>query len=151
MMKGIRRSSFAKPGPATFLAAESGIRMLNFLPQSQLEQARIQLERKSRERSALPTYAEDKKDHRAPRMPPTTWAEYVSLLTTHCLFIEMLFGRDNLHVQGVQAVKDQILNMADIMDVMSNMYFAQVCWAVIKDTRRYSNKPCVMADFRNLA
>ena len=61
----------------------------------------------------------------------------------------MMFGQDNNHVQGVRAVNDQILNMADIMDAMSNIYFAQVCWAVIEEMGRHFNKPCVMADFRD--
>ena len=147
MIKCIRKASFVKSYPALFLTSEAGISMLNLLPHSCTEMERIRQDRETRKTCQLPTYTEANKMQKMPRLPPTTWSETVQLLTTYSLFLEMLFGRRNLHLQGVNEVKDQLMTMSGLTDILDPEYFAQVCWYVIDDMCRHFGEPLVMSDF----
>ena len=59
----------------------------------------------------------------------------------------MLFGRRNLYLQGVNEVKDQLMTMSGLTDILDPEYFAQVCWYVIDDMCRHFGEPLVMSDF----
>ena len=149
ILKGIGKANFTKPGPAIFLTAEGGLSLLDLFPQSRLENAQLFLEKETGEQSELPTYAEAKKQNKLPRLPPTTWADCTSALTTYYLFLHMLFGDNNSHVRGIQLVYNQLVSMAEIRDMMDGVFFGHLLWAVIEDMAKNFNEPLVMTDFQD--
>ena len=62
----------------------------------------------------------------------------------------MLFGTTNSHVQGVGvgAMKNQLMTMGRIMDILDQIYYPQVCWAIIDNMCIHFSKPTVMRDFQ---
>ena len=133
MVKCIYRTQFVKSGLAAFITAKSGISILNLFPRSWQAVAQLCYDKDVRDNSALQSYAEAKKRQKAPRMPPTTWAETASLLTTYALFLNMLFGKRNQHLQGLNDVRRQFMALSEIQDTLDEMYYANMIWAIIDD------------------
>ena len=84
-------------------------------------------------------------------MPPTTWAETASLLTTYALFLNMLFGKRNQHLQGLNDVRRQFIALSEIQDTLDELYYANLIWAIIDAMYRHFNEPLVMTDFESSA
>ena len=96
----------------------------------------------------MPTYTDARKLEKQARLPPQTWLECVSLLTTYYLFLKMLFGTTNSHFQGVGAMKNQLMTMEHIMNILNEMYYTHVCWAIIDNMCTHFSKPTVTDDFQ---
>ena len=72
------------------------------------------------------------------------------LFTTYALFLEMLFGQNNQHLQGLNAVRGQLMAMAQIRKVLTPMYFANVVWAVLDDGVRHFNECMPFDDLQGI-
>ena len=147
LMRAVRKVEFVKSSRATFITSEAGISMINLLPWSREGLTLMKKEREVREACALPTYSEAKKQQQQPRLPPTSWADTVALLTTYTLFLEMLFRHKNHHFLGIEGIIGQLKSTASICDALEAINYAQLCWAVREDMCIFFSESLVMDDF----
>ena len=151
LIMAIRKVEFTESGTATFITSEEGISLLQLLPRSPEEIAVMEGERKLREKTVKTlSYTEAKKMERAPRLPTWRFEDTMMLFTTYALFLEMLFGQNNQHLQGLNAVRGQLMAMAQIRKVLTPMYFANVVWAVLDDGVRHFNECMPFDDLQGI-
>jgi hypothetical protein len=78
---------------------------MNLMPQSREEMVRLNAEQCLRDNTmATATFAEAKKQQKSPRLLPTQFDSLTNLLTVYALFLEMLFTKQNAHLQGLNDV-----------------------------------------------
>ena len=147
-MTAIRKVELTESGEATFLTSDSRLSIIQMLPVGPTEEAQLEYERilRGKTRTTL-TYSEAKTAAKAPRLPPRTYESTLMLLTTYALFIEMLFGKNNAHLQGINAIRGQLMSMAQISRNLTPLYFENIIWAVIDDMCKHFNECMAMADF----
>ncbi len=54
-------------------------------------------------------------------------------MTTYVMVLELLFGDDNCHLQGVDEVLEAMMSIALHKDCIQPNYYANVVWKVIDD------------------
>ena len=94
----------------------------------------------------IPRPSDSKK---APRLPPTSWEETATLLTTYALFLEMLFGSKHEHLKGVDCVQRELMGMARIKQKLSTSYYANMIWEILDDMCKHFNEYMSLDDFQN--
>ena len=114
ILTALRKVIFTKSARATYATSESCLSPLLLMPRS--EEQRFEIEQDYQRRLAAGrnvTTADIRRAERAPRLPPLVWEALMTLLTTYALFFEMLFTARNAHLQGVNAVRRQLMTMAN--------------------------------------
>ena len=138
LVKAIMDVDLAPQKHATFLSSMQGLSILLFLAYTPDEVAEIRREEALR---GLTEHNLDivqaRKELKAPRLPPRTFADLTLLLTTYAIVLRMLFdpkkeGR-NAHLEGVNSVRQQLFLMRHMSHKVDAMYCAQVVWAVLCD------------------
>ena len=102
---------FTESGEAMFLTSELGLSLLQLMPRSPAENAGMKKEHQVRDQSAETlTYIEARKAQKTPRLPPTSWEETPTLLTTYTLFLEIMFGDKNAYLNGLDCGQESRTN-----------------------------------------
>ena len=147
LLEAIRKVEFVDGPQATFLTVENGLSLMNLMPKSREEMARLDADQKLRDiTAATATFADAKKRHKAPRLPPTQYDSLTNLLTVYALFLEMLFTDKNLHLRGLNDVRRALMSMNAIQQRLSRRYLATMSWAIANDTCRYFSECMPMED-----
>lgn len=150
MLKAIRTVDFVESDMATFLTSESGLSLLQLMPRTQQEKSEYLLQKKRLAQSkGTLTYADAKNLEKMPRLPPNTWESTYTLLTTWCIFLKMLFGGANGHVQGVDSVRGQLMQLGKLQHAVDATYYANVIWAVLDDACKHFSEYISMDDFKD--
>ena len=152
LMKAIRTADFTRSNAATFLTSEMGLSLMQLMPRTEDERIELDMERERRKRAGKNvTLAECKAAEKAPRMPPLRWDEVLTLFTTWGKLLEMLFGDNNAHLQGLNAVRRHLLSLAETKHRYSTTYFANVVWCVLDDSVRWLNQVMPYEDLMSTA
>ena len=148
LLSAIRTVEFTEAGKATFLTSELGLSILQLMPRTTEEEGRMNAVRRAKAKAGgIISYAEARKFERAPRLPPRTWEETATLLLTYSLFLEMLFGRKNEHLDGVQAVRRNLMALAQCKSKLKPSYYGNVIWAVLDDMAKHFSECMSIDDF----
>ena len=107
--------------------SETGISLINFIPRAEVETGKIRRVQELRHMTkGTWTQANKWKAYRAPRYLPGTYEQTLMLYTTHIVFLEMLFSKDNGHLGGAKPCETAANEHGKISDWLAPMYFANV-------------------------
>ena len=149
LLTSLRKVTLTKSARATWATTEKGISPLLLMPRT--EETRLAIEFEYQRRLAAGknvTVADLQRAEREPRLPPQRYEELIMLLTTYALFLEMLFGAMNAHLRGVNAIRRELLAMADHKHLYDKWFYAQITWAIIDDGVDHFNQWMPFADIQ---
>mmetsp|Transcript_34257 Transcript_34257/g.72093 ORF Transcript_34257/g.72093 Transcript_34257/m.72093 type:complete len:174 (+) Transcript_34257:1520-2041(+) len=146
-LEAIRKVELVVSSQVTFLTAEYGLSLLNLMPRSREEMARLDAKQKNLDATAATTtFVDAKKAQKAPRLPPTQFDLMASLLTVYALFIKMLFTEKTTHLCGLNEIRRALMTMNGIQHRLSQRYLATISWAIINDACKHFSECMLMDD-----
>ena len=80
-----------------------------------------------------------------------TWEETAMLLNMDALFWEMLVGKMNMHLQGINLVRKHLIMMADNKAKFPSHQYANIVWAVYDDSMKHLNQTVPYKDILHIA
>ena len=81
------------------------------------------------------SFAEAKKDLKAPRLPPVDIKDTNSLFTTYAAYLNMMFGKRNAHLIRLNAVRARLRAMRGAL--LQKMYIPNTIWWVTCDAQEH--------------
>ena len=97
----------------------------------------LEANRDARGKTTVWSFAEAKKDPKAPRLPPVDIKDANSLFTTYAAYLRMMFGARNAHLLGLNAVRARLRAMRGA--ILPKRYRPNTVWWVTCDAQEHSS------------
>ena len=111
LLQAIRTIDFTQGLPPCFLTSATKAASLAFMDRSIAEIKLLEANRRAKGQTTTWSFAEAKKDLKAPRLPPVEIKDANSLYTTYAAYLNMMFGPRNTHLIGLNAVRARLRAM----------------------------------------
>ena len=111
LLQVIRTVDFTQGLPPCFLTSGAKAAPLAFMERTTAKIGLLEANRSARGKTTVWSFAEAKKDLKAPRLPPVDIKDANSLFTTYAAYLRMMFGARNAHLLGLNAVRARLRAM----------------------------------------